>query len=99
MGGSIAIYVELEDAGNHHHRLGPIAVLEHCKAECLDAVDEQPAANALLVLDNPVSVAIPANLELPMSQARYCRRRFGLFHVMSPFLMISRSSSFFDACT
>src|SRR3977135_571018 len=57
--------IELENAGNHNHGLRTIAVLEHCKFQCLRAVHEQAAAKASLILDDPVAVAVPADAEQP----------------------------------
>jgi hypothetical protein len=56
-----AIRIELENARNHHDRLRPISILEHCELECFCAVDEKSAANALLILNDPIPPAVFAN--------------------------------------
>src|ERR1700681_408076 len=55
-----------------------------CKYYCLSAVDEQATAEAQLVLDDPIDVAVPADTEEPRQRGRSRRGRFGLNHDASP---------------
>jgi hypothetical protein len=54
-------HIELENTDNHDHGLRPIAVLKHGKPERLGAVDEDPAAEAALVLNDPIPPTILAD--------------------------------------
>ena len=53
-------HIELENTGNHDHGLRPIAVLKHGKPDRLGAIDEDPAAEAALVPNNPIPPAVLA---------------------------------------
>src|SRR5215475_5528575 len=59
----VRAHVEFEHPGNHDDRLWSAAVLEQGEFERLLAVDEEPAAQALLILDHPVAVAVAADEE------------------------------------
>jgi hypothetical protein len=61
---TIPVYIKFENAWNHHDCLGTASILKHGEAECLGAVDEQPAAEALIVLDHPISATVLSDLEL-----------------------------------
>jgi hypothetical protein len=64
-------YIEFESAWNHHDCLGTTPILKHGEAECLGTVDEQPTAQALIVLDHPISAAVFSDLELERPRARH----------------------------
>jgi hypothetical protein len=64
-------HVEFENARDHHHRLGTGTILQHRKAKGLGAVDKQSAAEALIVLHDPISAAVFSDLELQRPRARY----------------------------
>ena len=55
------IHIELQNTGNQDNGLRPIAVLKHGKPERLGTIDEDPAAEAALVPNNPVPPAILAD--------------------------------------
>src|ERR1700730_6658587 len=76
--------IELENAGNHDHGLRAIAILEHRKFQSFGAVDEQATAEALLILGDPVAVAVLADTEEPGQRGRARRGRFVLTHDTSP---------------
>ena len=77
--------IEFENAGNHDHGVGPIAVFESRIPERFGAADEQPAAEALLILHNPVALAVSANQEKNRWRGGSTRGRFGLSHDTAPF--------------
>jgi hypothetical protein len=54
-------HIELENTDNHDHGLRPIAVLKHGKPERLGTIDEDPAAETALVLNDPIPPTILAN--------------------------------------
>jgi hypothetical protein len=58
-----AVDIQLENARDHDHRLRAVPVLEHCKLEGFSATDEKAAAEPLLILHDPVAVAVPADAE------------------------------------
>jgi len=58
-------YIEFENAGMHHDRLRTASILKHGEAECLGAVDEQPADEALIVLDHPISATVLSKMRTP----------------------------------
>jgi len=72
--------IEFENARNHNDGVGPIAVFESRIAKRLGTADEQPAAQALLILRDPVALAVPADQEENRRRAGSTRRRFGLAH-------------------
>jgi hypothetical protein len=53
-GRGFAAEVELENAGNHDNGLRPLSVLKHCKPDRLGTIDEESAAKAARILNNPV---------------------------------------------
>jgi hypothetical protein len=53
-----AAHIELEHAWNEDDSLRLRAGFEHCEAKRCSAIDEDSAAIAALILNNPVSVAI-----------------------------------------
>jgi hypothetical protein len=58
-------HVQFENARHHDYGLGAIPILELCKFHCFGAVDEQATAEALLILDDPIAVAVLADTEKP----------------------------------
>jgi hypothetical protein len=59
----LAAHVELENSWDHDHGLRAVAVLEPGKFQGFRSVDEQAAAKADLVLNDPVAAAVPADQE------------------------------------
>jgi hypothetical protein len=51
-------HIELENPGNHNYGLRPIAVLKHGKPKRLGTIDEESAAKAARILNNPVPPTI-----------------------------------------
>src|SRR4051812_16709758 len=70
----LGAHIELEHAGDHDDRLELMAVFEQGKLQCLGAVDKQSAAKMLLVLDDPMTATVSANIE----KRRARRGRFSL---------------------
>ena len=62
--------IEFENTGNHDNGLRPISVLEHCKPERLSTIDEESAAEAARVPNNPVSSTVLANEKQRRSRTR-----------------------------
>jgi hypothetical protein len=75
----LTTHIEFENTGNHDNRLRPISVLEHCKPERLSTIDEESAAEAARVPNNPVSSAVLANEKQRGSRTR---GRLDLFHAI-----------------
>jgi hypothetical protein len=69
----LAGQVEFEDAGNSDNSLRLVSVFKSHVSERFGAIDEEAAADPVLVLDHPVSPAVPANHEEWRFQTR---RRF-----------------------
>src|SRR5205814_3798504 len=80
----LGVQIELENAGNHDHGLRAIAILVHREFQGFGAVDEQATAEALLILGDPVAVAVLADAEEPRQRGRATRGRFVLAHDTSP---------------
>ena len=59
----LSAHVEFENSGYHDHGLRAVAVLEHGKFHRFGAVDEQAAAKAFLIPNDPVASAVPADQE------------------------------------
>jgi hypothetical protein len=89
-----AAHVELENAGNHDHGLGPIPVLEHREFYRLGTVHEHAPAKSALILDDPVAATVPADPEQGLGTIRRERLTFTI-HGTSPFdLELSRCNQF-----
>jgi hypothetical protein len=58
-------HVQFENAGHHDYGLGAIPILEHREFQRFGTVDEQATAEALLILDDPIAVAVLADTEKP----------------------------------
>jgi hypothetical protein len=58
-------HVQFENARHHDYGLGAIPILEHRKFQRFGTVDEQATAEALLILDDPMAVAVLADTEKP----------------------------------
>jgi hypothetical protein len=82
--GAMAAEVELENSCHHDHGLRPVAVLEHGEFERFGSIDEKTAAQPLLVLDNPMALAIPAHTEHGRPRDGRERGRFTVVHGTSP---------------
>jgi hypothetical protein len=78
-------HIELENSGKHDDGLWPMSIFEEGEAERFRAVDEEAATAVLLILNNPIAVAVLANEE----EGRSRRRR--LVHDTLPFSMAHRS--------
>jgi hypothetical protein len=74
-------HIELENTGNHDNGLRPVSVLKHCKPDRLGTIDEESAAYAAMVLNNPDPPAILADQEERRSRTR---GRFCLSHCGCP---------------
>lgn len=83
-GTRLTAHIELENTRNHNDGLGPMSIFEEREPERFCAVDEQAAAKMLLVLNNPVSLAILTDEEKARFCARSRRGRFLLAHDTSP---------------
>jgi hypothetical protein len=55
--------IQLENPGDHDDRLRAVPILEHCKLEGFSPVDEKPAAEPLLILHDPMAVAVLPDAE------------------------------------
>jgi hypothetical protein len=55
--------IELQDPRHHDDGLRAVPILEHCKLEGFSPVDEKPAAQPLLILHDPMAVAVPPDTE------------------------------------
>src|SRR6476619_5029510 len=75
----LTTHIEFENTGNHDNGLRPISVLEHCKPERLSTIDEESAAEAARVPNNPVSSAVLANEKQRRPRTR---GRLDLFHAI-----------------
>jgi hypothetical protein len=75
----LTTHIEFENTGNHDNGLRPISVLEHCKPERLSTIDEESAAEAARVPNNPFSSAVLANEKERRSRTR---GRPDLFHAI-----------------
>ena len=75
----LTTHIEFENTGNHDNGLRPISVLEHCKPERLSTIDEESAAEAARVPNNPFSSAVLANEKERRSRTR---GRLDLFHAI-----------------
>ena len=75
----LTTHIEFENTWDHDNGVRTISVLEHCKPERLGTIDEESAAEAALVPDNPVSSAVLANEKKRRSRTR---GRFDLFHAI-----------------
>jgi hypothetical protein len=59
----LAGQVKFEDAGNSDNGFRLVSVFRPHVAERLGAIDEEAAADPVLVLDHPVSPTVPTNHE------------------------------------
>ena len=62
--GCLAAYIELENTRNHNDCLWMISILKHCELESFRTIDEKSAAQASVVLDYPVPLAVLTDEEL-----------------------------------
>ena len=76
----LVAHIELENTGHHDDGMRAITVLKHCKFHCLSAVYEQATAEPFLVLDDPIAMAVPANLKKAWPGNHATRGRFRLAH-------------------
>jgi hypothetical protein len=58
-------HVQFENARHHDYGLGAIPILERRKFQRFGTVDEPATAEALLILDDPIAVAVLADTEKP----------------------------------
>jgi hypothetical protein len=61
--GRPAIDIQLENPWNHDHGLRTVPILEHCELKGFCSIDEKPAAEPLLILHDPMAVAVLAYAE------------------------------------
>jgi hypothetical protein len=73
-------HIELENSWYHDDGLGPVSVFEEGEPERFCAIDEQAATTVLLVLNNPIAVAVLSNKE----EGRSRRGRFLFVHDTFP---------------
>jgi hypothetical protein len=78
--GSTSSHVELQNAGNHDDGLRPVSILEQRKPEGSRAINKQPAAEATLILNDPIALTVFADQEKRRYRMRLRRARFGLSH-------------------
>jgi hypothetical protein len=76
-----AAHIEFENARYHDNGLGPMSILKEGEPERFGAIDEQATTTMLVVLNNPVAVAVLADEE----EERF-RGRFLLAHDTFPSL-------------
>ena len=62
-GGVAAANVEFQNTRDHDDGLRPVAILEHCEFEGFSFVDEEAAAEPLLILHDPMAVAVLPDAE------------------------------------
>jgi hypothetical protein len=55
--------IQLEHSRDHDDRLRAVPVLEHCELEGFSSVNEDPAAEPLLILHDPIAVAVLPDAE------------------------------------
>jgi hypothetical protein len=65
----LATHIEFENTGNHDNGSRPISVLKHCKPERFGTIGEDSAADAALVLNNPVPPAVLADQKVRRSRS------------------------------
>src|SRR5580700_3378526 len=75
-------HIEFNNFRYHDDRLWPMSVLEEGEPERFCPIDEETTATVLLVLNNPIAVAVLADKE----EVRSRRGRFLLAHDMFPSL-------------
>jgi hypothetical protein len=61
--GRPAIDIKLENPWNHDDRLWTVPILEHCELKGLCSIDEKPTAEPVLILHDPMAVAVLADAE------------------------------------
>jgi hypothetical protein len=61
--GRRVVYIQLEDTRDHDDGLRPVPILEHCEPEGFSPVDEEAAAEPLLILHDPMAVAVLPDAE------------------------------------
>ena len=57
--GRRVVDIQLEDPRDHDDGLRAVSILQHRELEGLSSVDEESAAEPLLVLHDPMAVAVP----------------------------------------
>jgi hypothetical protein len=83
-----AVDVKLENTGNYDDGLRAIAILEHGELEGFSPTDKDPAAEPMLILDNPAAPAVLPNPEHGTSFGGLRRGRFTFVHGTSPSLVL-----------
>ena len=78
---SSAAEIEFHGFRDHDNGLPFAAIFKHRVAHGFCAIDKQAAAGVVLVLNDPMSAAVPADVE---DQRRLTRRRFMLAHSRLP---------------
>ena len=66
-----SVHIKLENARYHYYCLRATSVLQHRKPQSLGAADEQSPANALVVLNDPISATVSSDMELQWPRARH----------------------------
>jgi hypothetical protein len=59
----LANHLQLENPGDHDDRLRTVPIFEHCELESFSTINEKTAAEPLLILHNPMAVAVLADAE------------------------------------
>jgi hypothetical protein len=61
--GRRVVYIQLEDTRDHDDGLRPVPILEHCELEGFSPIDEEAAAEPLLILHDPMAVVVLPDAE------------------------------------
>jgi hypothetical protein len=85
-GTRVAAHIELKNTRNHNDGLGPMSIFEQRETERFCTADEEAAAKMLLVLNNPVSLAVLTDEKKGRFRLRSRRGRFLLAHDTFPAL-------------
>jgi hypothetical protein len=73
-------HIEFEHAGDHDNGVGLVTVFEQRELQGLGAIDEKAAAKMSLVLDDPLTVTVSADIKKRSAR----RGRFSLAHNTAP---------------
>jgi hypothetical protein len=85
-GARVAAHIELKNTWDHDDGLGPMSIFEQRETERFCTADEEAAAKMLLVLNNPVSLAVLTDEKKGRFRLRSRRGRFLLDHDTFPAL-------------
>jgi hypothetical protein len=91
-----AAHIEFEDARYHDDGLGSMSILEEGEPESFCAIDEQAATTVLVVLNNPVAVAVLADKEEERFRGRFLLAHDTFPSLWSAWLLASSASRVLD---